>query len=185
VFFGAILFSNLSFWAFLVQKIGAQDFVNPNGGVVIYDNDRLLSERFKNSSEMNDFNNLVGPVTLKFDLDSDARYASKFMDIESFEIDFDGDGSIDKEGTNPREAKDLIFTYDAKGKFSPKGSYVGKDAITRDPKTMSILLPVINVSAVVTITPSKKGTVYDANDAVKLGNPKWYEGEDLNVPVSS
>ncbi len=97
IFFGMTLFSSIGFWAFLIEKIGAEDFENPNGGVVVHDNDRYLSARFKNTSEVYDFNNLIGPVTLRFDLSSDARFAEKSMTIESFEIDFDGDGTVDKE----------------------------------------------------------------------------------------
>lgn len=130
-FFGVLLFSNITFWAFLIQKIGAEDFANPNGGVKVFDNDRLLSEQFKDSSEMFEFNNLIGPATLKFDLAADANYVrKKYMEIDSFEIDFDGDGTVDKEGADPAAALDLIFTYAKKGKYSPKGTYEGRDNIT-------------------------------------------------------
>lgn len=185
-FFGVLLFSNITFWAFLVQKIGAQDFANPNGGVKIYDNDRLLSDQFKDSSELAEFNNLIGPTTLKFDLTSDAGYVTKkYMKIESFEIDFDGDGSPDKEGADPSEANDLIHTYAKKGKYVPKGTYVGKNNITGEEMTRPMELPVINVSAVVNVTKTKKGTVFDAKDTSMLGSPKWYESSNLNVPVST
>lgn len=66
-----------------------------------------------------------------------------------------------------------------------KGEYVGKDAITRESKTLQMLLPVVNVSALVSITNTKKGIVYDAKDTSLLGNPKWYEGENLDVPAST
>lgn len=186
IFFGVLLFSNITFWAFLVQKIGAQDFANPNGGIKIFDNDRLLSEQFKNTSELSDFNNLIGPTTLKFDLVSDSNYVKKkYINIESFEIDFDGDGIIDKEGADPSEANDLIFTYSKKGKYVPKGTYVGKDNVTGEPKTIPMSLPVINLSAVVNITKTKKGIVFDAKDASQLGTPRWYESSDLNKPAAT
>lgn len=186
IFFGVLLFSNITFWAFLVQKIGAQDFANPNGGIKIYDNDRFLSDQFKDSSEITDFNNLIGPTSLKFDLVSDAGYVKKkYMSIDSFEIDFDGDGTMDKEGADPSEANDLIFTYSKKGKYTPKGTYVGKDNVTGEPKTRSMDLPVINVSAIVNITKTKKGIVFDAKDATQLGSPRWYESSDLNKPAST
>lgn len=185
VFFGVLLFSNITFWAFLVQKIGAQDFANPNGGIKIYDNDRFLSEQFKDSSEITDFNNLIGPTTLKYDLVSDAGYVKKkYMTIDSFEIDFDGDGTVDKEGADPAEANDLIYTYSKKGKYTPKGTYVGKDNVTGEPKTRPMDLPVVNVSAVVNVTKTKKGIVFDAKDASQLGTPRWYESSDLNKPAS-
>lgn len=180
-----LLFSNITFWAFLIQKIGAQDFANPNGGIKIYDNDRFLSEQFKDSSEIEDFNNVIGPTVLKYDLVSDVGYVrKKYMSIDSFEIDFDGDGTIDKEGADPAEANDLIFTYAKKGKYVPKGTYFGKDNITGEPKTRAMELPVVNVSAVVVITKTKKGIVFDAKDTNQLGTPRWYESSDLNKPAS-
>lgn len=185
-FSGTVLFSNITFWAFLVQKIGAQDFANPNGGIKIYDNDKFLSEKFKDDSEVLDFNNVIGPATFKFDLSSDASYISKkYMRIESFGIDFDGDGVTDKEGADPTEAQDLIFTYAKKGKYVPKGEYSGKNNVTGEPMTKSMELPIINLSAVVNITKTKNGTVFDAKDTSLLGTPKWYRSDDLNSPVST
>lgn len=185
-FFGTVLFSNITFWAFLVQKIGAQDFANPNGGIKIFDNDKLLSEQFEEDSEVGDFNNVIGPATFKYDLSSDASYISKkFMRIESFEIDYDGDGVIDKEGADPTEAQDLIFTYAKKGKYVPKGTYFGKNNVTGEPMTQAMDLPIVNLSAVVNITKTKNGTVFDAKDASLLGSPKWYGSDDLNKPVST
>lgn len=95
-FIGIILFSHIGFWAFLFKKIGASDFVNPNGGVIAYDNDLYLSDRFKDSAEIVDFNNIIGPVTIRYDLASDVKFASKTIDIDSYEIDYDGDGAADK-----------------------------------------------------------------------------------------
>ncbi len=185
-FFGIVLFSNITFWAFLIQKIGAEDFANPNGGVKVFDNDRLLSEQFKDSSEIFEFNNLIGPAVLKFDLAADANYVrKKYMEIDSFEIDFDGDGTIDKEGANPAAALDLIFTYAKKGKYAPKGTYQGRDNITGEPVVRKIDLPIVNVSAVVTVTKTAKGIVFDAKDASQLGSPKWYESSNLNVPAGT
>lgn len=106
------------------------------------------------------------------------------MSIDSFEIDFDGDGTVDKEGADPAEANDLIFTYSKKGKYVPKGTYLGKDNITGEPKTRAMELPVVNVSAVVVITKTKKGIVFDAKDTTQLGTPRWYESSDLNKPAS-
>lgn len=90
LFFGALLFSEITLWAFLVQKINATDYENPNGGVIVYDNDKLLSDRFKNNAVLGNFDNLIGPMELKFDLKSDANFVSKSMNIEDYKIDFDG-----------------------------------------------------------------------------------------------
>lgn len=90
LFFGILLFSEITLWAFLVQKINATDYENPNGGVVVYDNEKFISERFKSSAQMNGFDNLIGPLELKFDLKADANFVGKIMDIEKYRIDFDG-----------------------------------------------------------------------------------------------
>ena len=89
-FFGILLFSEITLWAFLVQQINATDYKNPNGGVVVYDNEKFISERFKDIAQMNNFDNLIGPLELRFDLESNANLVGKLIDIESFKIDFDG-----------------------------------------------------------------------------------------------
>lgn len=71
VFFGMLFFSEITLWAFLEKRINATDYENPNGGVIVYDNEKLVSERFKTDAKMNDFDNLIGPLTLKFDLKAD------------------------------------------------------------------------------------------------------------------
>jgi hypothetical protein len=38
IFFGILLFSSISLWAFLVNKVGATDFENPQGGIIVFDN---------------------------------------------------------------------------------------------------------------------------------------------------
>lgn len=90
VFTGIILFSTITLWAFLVQQINATDYQNPNGGVIIFDNEKLLSDRYKNTAQLNSFDNLIGPMELRFDLKSDANFVSKSMNIEDYTIDFDG-----------------------------------------------------------------------------------------------
>ena len=89
LFFGVLLFSEITLWAFLVKKINATDYENPNGGVLVYDNEKLVSERFKSQAQMNNFDNLIGPLELKFDLKADANFVGKIMNIESYKIDFD------------------------------------------------------------------------------------------------
>jgi hypothetical protein len=54
-----LLFATVGAWIFLYQKIGAADFVNPNGGVILYDNEKLLSKNFKDSAKITDYSNMV------------------------------------------------------------------------------------------------------------------------------
>lgn len=49
---GIVLFSNIGFWAYLFSVIGASDFVRPSGGIIVYDNDLLLSDKFKKNAEL-------------------------------------------------------------------------------------------------------------------------------------
>jgi len=39
---------------------------------------------------MNNFDNLIGPIELKFDLKSDANFVGKMINIENYKINFDG-----------------------------------------------------------------------------------------------
>ncbi len=118
---GIILFSNIGFWAYLFGKIGSADFVRPSGGVIVYDNDLALSDAFRNQASVSerDLQSLIGPISLRYDLSSDARYATKSMEIASFTLDC-GDGITKHEGSSPESDKSLICTYTRKGSYTPK-----------------------------------------------------------------
>ncbi|EKD30178.1 MAG: hypothetical protein ACD_78C00130G0002, partial [uncultured bacterium (gcode 4)] len=158
VFFGILLFSEITLWAFLVQKINATDYENPNGGVVVYDNEKFISERFKESAQMNNFDNLIGPLELKFDLKSDANFVGKMMDIESYKIDFDGakcqwrDSSI-VDGVNAEQS--IICIFDQAKVFRPTGVYEGLDRVTHKPKTININFHTIQIAGVVDVKETK------------------------------
>lgn len=193
IFLGLLLFSNLSFWMFLVKKIGISDYANPNGGVVMYDNDRLLSKDLASTAELVSTADLIGPVTIRFDIKSNAKYIAKFMDIESFDVDFDGDNTINPDigeianGKDPESVDNLVFTYDKKKTYSPKGRYTGTDKLTREKKTMDIEFPKIVVTGLVAINrnEAKKTITFDATDITRFGNPKWYESVNINTLLSS
>lgn len=186
IFLGTLMFSNIGFWAYLFNKIGASDFVRPNGGVTIYDNELYLSSRFKDSAEIyeTDLSNVIGPITVRFDLASDSRYAAKTMNIESYEVDY-GDGAEVKKGTDPETEKDLIHTYSSKGKFTPKGYYYGTDKVSREPMKMAIGFVPINIVGIVDIRNSDNTMTFDAKDIASFGNLEWYLEEDLSTPAST
>lgn len=143
VFFGILLFSEITLWAFLVTKINATDYENPNGGVIVYDTEKLSSDRFKGSAQMGSFNNLIGPLTLKFDLKADANFVGKMIDIESYRIDFDGakcqpSGSSKVEGVNPQNDQSIICLFDQAKVFKPTGIYEGLDRVTHKSKSVSM-----------------------------------------------
>jgi len=194
IFTGIILFSTITLWAFLVQKINATDYQNPNGGVLIYDNEKLLSEKFKNNAQLGSFDNLIGPLELKFDLKADANFVSKSMNIEDYTIDFDGakcrgTESSAVEWVNPQNDQSIICIFDNAKSFKPSGVYHGTDKLTREKKSVAINFPVINVVGVVDIkrpkNPKENNITYNASKLINLGNIAWYTEKNGNVPVSN
>lgn len=188
VFFGILLFSEITLWAFLVQKINATDYENPNGGVVVYDNEKFISERFKGNAQMNNFDNLIGPLELKFDLKSDANFVGKIMDIESYKIDFDGakcqwrDSSI-VDGVNAEQS--IICIFDQAKVFRPTGIYEGLDRVTHKPKTISMNFHTIQIAWVVDVKQTKTSITYDASRLTSLGKINWYTEKGGDAPVST
>ena len=180
IFLGITLFSTITFWIFLVTKINASDFENPDGGIVISDNAELLSSKFtKETAKMDSFDNLIGPITLKFDLASNARIVENQMKITHYTIDFDGDNKPDKEGSNPKTDDSIIYIFDKKMTYSPKVTYIGTDKITGEDKTIVVAIPDITVVGLVTVKETKQrlGGVrasFDAQDLKSLGQIEWY-----------
>ena len=89
-----LLFGVVAAWAALFRQIGDVDFANPNGGIILYDNDKYLdvvAQKLPNKrSAIIDTNLiLVGPVTIKYDIKANAKKIAQTLDIQSFEIDFD------------------------------------------------------------------------------------------------
>jgi len=182
-FVGILLFSNIGFWAFLFEKIGASDFVRPTGGVIVYDNDLYLSKDFKNQAELNDLNGLVGPITLKYDLSSDVIFASKTLDIEGFYIDCQNGGTV-HEGSDPASDTSLTCEYAKAGNYAPSGYYRGKDRVTREPKRVDINFAQVKVLGAVSIQKTPTTYLFDATDLKKIGNVKWRIGPNFDA-VSS
>ncbi|HRI36523.1 MAG TPA: PKD domain-containing protein [bacterium] len=191
IFTGIVLFSSLSLWAYLIQIIDASDYENPDGGVVVYDNDRLLSEQYADSAKMYDFANLIGPITLRFDLASNVRVVSRKMQITSYSIDFDADGIVDKTGTDPARDQSIVYTYESVGRFDPVLRYEGTDTVTREPTEQIVSLPSIDIVALVRmdVVPERMGGVrarFDAEDLRPIGNVEWYvDGDSGSAPAST
>jgi PKD repeat protein len=183
IFTGIVLFSSISLWAYLIQIINASDYENPDGGVVISDNDRLLSTKYADSAKMYDFNNLVGPLTLRFDLSSNVRVVSRKMNIVSYSIDFDADGTPDKTGTDPAHDQSILHTYDKVGQYQPILRYEGTDMVTREPTEQIVNLPSVDIVALVRmdIIPERMGGVkarFNAEDLKPLGNVTWFVDDE-------
>lgn len=175
VFFGILLFSEITLWAFLVNRINATDYENPNGGVIVYDNEKFISERFKNDAKINNFDNLIGPLELRFDLKADARLNGKIIDIESYKIDFDGAKCQGKsssivEGVNAEQS--IICIFDQARVFKPTGVYEGLDRVTHKAKTIAMNFHTIQIAGVVDVKTPKtykdKAITYDATSLASL-----------------
>ena len=88
---GIILFGVLTFWIYLSEHIGTIDFTNLGGSITIYDNDLFNNDSTKSESTLQSTNNLIGPITLKFDISENAKQVQMkdYMQISSYSIDFD------------------------------------------------------------------------------------------------
>lgn len=182
-FVGILLFSNIGFWAFLFEKIGASDFVRPTGGVIVYNNDLFLSKEFRNQAELYDLNALVGPITLKYDLSSDVLYASKALDIEGYFIDCQN-GSTTHEGSDPASDTSMTCEYSKAGNYTPSGYYRGKDRVTREAMRVDIQFAEVKVVGVVGIQKTPTTYLFDATDLQKIGNVRWYMGPNFETVAS-
>lgn len=59
IFIGLILFSEITLWAYLYKVIGASDYANSTGSVVIYDNALLNSKKYSDKAQVSDLSNLI------------------------------------------------------------------------------------------------------------------------------
>ena len=180
IFFIIILMAQVTLWAFLVKMIWATDYVNPNWWVIIYDNDKSKSEKFNDWKDIiNNFENLIWPVSMRFDLEADARYVSKYIDITWFQIDFDWDWKVDKQWINPLTDKWIIFTYEKKWSYTPTWRYIWKDKVAWKPKEVEMKLPNINIAWIIKLTQKAdrawwKRAFFDLADIKQLWRVDFY-----------
>ncbi|MFZ4461419.1 MAG: hypothetical protein ACOYN2_02515 [Patescibacteria group bacterium] len=78
----------------------------------------------------------------------------------------------------------MVYTYDRKGKFTPKGTYSGYDTVTREWKVVPIVFESINIVGSVDIKSTDKNVVFDATDLKTLGNLAWYTSDNLDTVAS-
>lgn len=188
-----VLFSEITLWIFLTQKIWATDYINPNWWVIIRDVDKSKMPDFKNWADIiSSFDNMVWPINTQFDLSSDSRFVSKYIDITWYKIDFDWDGTFDKIGTNPETAQDIIFTYDKKWSYIPKWIYSWKDKVTWESIEKEMWLPAFNIAWVVKVEEAQNRLwwiryTFDFTEIFNLWNiklffldEKWKQTEDKN-----
>ena len=180
---GIFLFSILAFWAYLFGIINATDYVNPGGDVTIYDNDLYTQDASRAYARIPTTTNLIGPITLRYDISTNAKAVSKknLLTITSYEINFDGarcanDKSI-MNGSDPTTEQWLICTFDQVRTYNIRGSYTGRDRLG-EVRTIDIPLSTVEVKWLIEITTNtnkdgKKIMTIDASRVKNLGNPRW------------
>ncbi|EKE26365.1 MAG: hypothetical protein ACD_4C00312G0002 [uncultured bacterium (gcode 4)] len=179
IFTWIALFTIITLWAYLFEIIWATNYINPNWGIIISDNDKILSEKFKDNYELYRFDNLIWPLTLRFDFKSDVDFVRKRIDITSYEIDFNWDWKIDKNWTSPDEENSIIYTYNGKQIFKPKWEYIWIDILTWRERRVSMKFPDINIIWTVKLTeqPQRlwwKKIIFDASDLRNIWKVNWY-----------
>ena len=77
------------------------NFANPSGAVIMYDNDLLRIEESPTDAIIRNSSELIGPIVIRFNLDGIVDQQGVVEEVE-FELDMDGDGSIDIQGAQLR-----------------------------------------------------------------------------------
>lgn len=182
-FVGIILFSCITLWAYLVQTINATDYSNPGGTVLLYDHALWSEETFRDQSQIFQTSELIGPVTVLFDISANAKLTEdkNLFTIESFAINFDGakcaDGSTVVTGKSPKTDKTIICTFDKIQVYNPQGKYIGRDR-NGEPKEINMFLPSIEIRGLVDIKKqrnkdNKNIITFDASGLRNLGKILW------------
>lgn len=192
---GIFLFSILGFWAYLFKIIKDTPYDNLGGAVIIYDNDVYSYNEFKDYSKIEATNKLIGPITLKYDLATNAKSVVKknLISITSYEIDFDGakctNGKSIINGTDPWLDDGIICTFDDVRTYNIRWTYIGKDRLD---KTVKVAIPIdpVEIKGMVDITKNRnadgrKIITINASWIKNFGNPRWLHSDGKNEDNSA
>lgn len=182
-FSGIIFFTILGFWAFLFAQLQAANFANPNGNILVYDNDMFNNEKMKPYAQITNLSTLIGPITLRYNISDNAKTLAKRngIKIENYEINFDGaicaDGTSIAKGGDPVNESDIICTFDKLKNYNPSGRYTVTDYSGKT-ETVNIPLEQVQIRGLMKITEqeNKDGKLmrtYDASALRQLGTPTW------------
>jgi PKD repeat protein len=190
---GIVLFLILAFWAFLFTKVGATDYSNPDGTILIYDQNLYINEKFKESSRIYDTANIIGPIDIFFDIRGNAEQLARnnLYVIESFDMNFDGakcsNGWSTIRGANPQTEQSTICTFSETKAYNIVWSYTvrSRDGTVKD---VPMVLPSIEIRGLVSIknqenSRGQKIVTFDATSLKKLWSPKWIfesSGKEVN-----
>jgi PKD repeat protein len=190
---GVLLFSLLAFWGYLFKKIG--EIVWDGGVISIYDNALYANPVSAGVSLMSTTKNIIGPITLRYDIRGNAKSheANGNLKIARYEINFDGaacnDGKSIVTGSNPKEEKAIVCTFDQVRNYNIRGSYFGTDTSGVE-KEVTMELDTVEVRGLLDIREQQNNAgreiiTLDASRLKLLGDPRWiYEntGNEVKTP---
>lgn len=138
VLVGVILFGILTFWAYLFSKLAKIDFTNLTGTVLIYDSELFSYPATKDISRLKSTTNIIGPISLKFDISENARQTQlhNSVKITKYSIDFNGakcsNGLSMVSGTNPLEEEGIVCVFDITKNYNISGIYTATDLLGKE-----------------------------------------------------
>jgi PKD repeat protein len=144
------------------------------GDLKIFDNDLLISQNFdENQALLTETENLIWPVSLKFDLTNfQTNQAKKGLSITKYIWDF-GDETIETFSPN------IVKVFTDKGNYEISVTSVGIDIDGEQVEQVLSNIPPISISHSVSVEETLtsnggKKLSFDANDLQSLGKVEWY-----------
>jgi PKD repeat protein len=188
---GVFLFMMLGFWAYLFNIINATDYANTGWEVTIYDNDIYIYEQYRDYARVTSTNNIIGPITLRYDLSSNAKAVSKknLITIDSYEINFDGAKCINDRSiinwSDPINEQWLICTFDQTRTYNIRWTYTGKDRLG-ETVVINIPLNTIEIKGLLDVSKNtnknkKRVITINASKVKNLGEPRWVYATSQDV----
>lgn len=185
---GIFLFVMLAFWAYLFGIINTTNYANPGWDVSIYDNDLYTHSESREYAGLSTTTNLIGPITLRYDLSTNAITVAKknLMTIDSYEIDFDGakciNGKSIIEWSDAANDQWLICTFDEVRTYNIKWTYSGRDRLGTI-QSLNMSLAKVEIKGLLDITSKvnkndKEVITINAAKIKNLGNPRWLYSTD-------
>lgn len=186
---GIFLFWALWLWAFLFEKVGATPWDNLSGTVIAYDNDLYIQDETKSISKLKTTKNLIGPITIKYDISTNAKSISdsEYLTIQSYEFNSDGwvcaNGESIISGTDPNIEQWLICTFDQAKTYNVRGIYEGIDKRTGEVRKVAITPESVEIKWLLDINRDqnrlgKQIFTINASRIKNLGNPRWIYDTD-------
>lgn len=193
IFFGIILFSVLTLWATIYAKIWSVNFSNLSWSILVYENNIFIyNESITNNGQklpdrMNSLNNLIWPITLRYDISEQAKKLERenWKKIEEFTLNFDWAVCSSWDDTikwwDPKSEKSIVCTFDKVKKYQPKWKYKFVD-IAWQPEEYDFNLDPVEIRWLLTISEQENSQWdmlfnIDANNITRLGKPIWYRSD--------